>query len=70
MAAGYACKGDINEALKRLEKACEDRCSWLAFALTSDARFDGLRAEPRFQVLAQRVGLDRRGPGRECFRRS
>jgi eukaryotic-like serine/threonine-protein kinase len=57
IAAGYACKGDINEALKRLEKACEDRCSWLGFALTSDARFDGLRAEPRFQALAQRVGL-------------
>ena len=57
MAAVYACKGDIDEALSRLDKAYGDRCSWLAFALASDARLDSLRAEPRFQTLVQRVGL-------------
>jgi len=57
VAAGYACHGNIDESLLRLERAYDDRCCWLGFALSSDARFDALRAEPRFQTLVQQVGL-------------
>jgi tetratricopeptide (TPR) repeat protein len=57
MAAAYVCKGDIDEAFLRLERAYDDRCCWLGFALSSDARFDALRADPRFQTLVQRIGL-------------
>ena len=57
MAAAYVCKGDIDEGFLRLERAYDDRCSWLAFALSSDARFDALRCDPRFQTLVQRIGL-------------
>src|SRR5262249_5839864 len=55
IAAAYACKGEVNECLSRLGKAYDDHCLWLGFALHSDARFDGVRSEPRFQQLAQKV---------------
>jgi serine/threonine protein kinase/tetratricopeptide (TPR) repeat protein len=53
-AAAYACMQDAEQTLSGLEKAYEDRCLWLPYALTSDSRFDTLRGEPRFQSLAQR----------------
>ena len=55
VAAAYACKGDKDESLTRLERAREDRCLWLAFALTCDVRFDCLRNERRFQRLAEQL---------------
>jgi serine/threonine protein kinase/tetratricopeptide (TPR) repeat protein len=55
VAAAYACKGDLKEALSRLERAGDERCVWLPYALASDPRFDGLRNEPRFCSLARRV---------------
>jgi Flp pilus assembly protein TadD len=55
VAAVYAGRRDPNEALSRLEKACEERCFWLPYALTADPRFDGLRDEARFRRLVQRV---------------
>ena len=55
VAAAYACKGDKDESLSRLERAHEDRCWWLAFALSCDARFDCLRNERRFQLLAEQL---------------
>jgi len=55
VAAVYAGRRDPNEALSRLEKACEERCLWLPYVLTADPRFDGLRDETRFRRLVQRV---------------
>jgi eukaryotic-like serine/threonine-protein kinase len=55
VAAVHACRRDLNEALSRLEKACEERCLWLPYALTADPRFDGLRDEARFRRLVRRV---------------
>ena len=55
VAAAYACRRDDDQALSCLEKAYEDRCLWLPYALTADARFDALRGEARFQNLIQRV---------------
>jgi DNA-binding winged helix-turn-helix (wHTH) protein/Flp pilus assembly protein TadD len=46
-----------DEAMAWLEKAYEDRSGWLALWLKVDPKFDGLRADPRFQKLLQRVGL-------------
>jgi TolB-like protein/Flp pilus assembly protein TadD len=47
---------DIDGALDWLEKAYEERSTYLIY-LTHDALFDPLRTEPRFQNLVQRVGL-------------
>jgi Flp pilus assembly protein TadD len=55
VAAVYVAKGDLNEALTRLEKAYVERCIWLPYALTAEPRFDGLRNEARFRNLARRV---------------
>jgi hypothetical protein len=55
VAAAYACRRDDDQALSCLEKACEDHCLHLPYALTADARFDALRGEARFQSLKQRV---------------
>lgn len=55
VAAVHASLQNHNEALSQLEKAFEERCGWLPYALMSDPRFDGLRDEARFQRLVQRV---------------
>jgi tetratricopeptide (TPR) repeat protein len=55
MSAAYAAKGNIDEALSRLERASDERCSMLPYALSCDVMFDRLRDQPRFQTLAQRV---------------
>jgi TolB-like protein/cytochrome c-type biogenesis protein CcmH/NrfG len=58
IAAAYAFKGDIDEALSRLERASEDRCPWFLYAVAGDARFDRLREESRFRNLAKRLGRE------------
>jgi Flp pilus assembly protein TadD len=52
----YTGLGDKPQALQWLEKACEDRSSWLAW-IKVDPQFDSLRGEPRFQDLVRRMGL-------------
>jgi TolB-like protein/DNA-binding winged helix-turn-helix (wHTH) protein/Tfp pilus assembly protein PilF len=52
----YVGLGRKTEALDALEAACREH-SQIMLWLKQDARFDGLRAEPRFQVLIRRVGL-------------
>jgi TolB-like protein/Flp pilus assembly protein TadD len=59
VAAAYACLRDLNEALSRLERACDERCVWLPYALAADQRFDGLRNEARFRSLVRRVAAGR-----------
>jgi TolB-like protein/Flp pilus assembly protein TadD len=55
ISAAYAAKGNIDEALSRLERGCDERCSMLPYALSCDVMFDRLRDQPRFQTLVQRV---------------
>ena len=52
----YAGLGDLDEAFRRLDKACEEHSSWLAY-LRIEPRLDPLRGDPRFAHLLRRVGL-------------
>jgi adenylate cyclase len=64
----YAGLGEVEEALTWLEKAYEERSSWLVW-IDVEPRFDRLRAHPRFVSLLQRMRL-RRVEGMETSRRS
>jgi TolB-like protein/DNA-binding winged helix-turn-helix (wHTH) protein/Tfp pilus assembly protein PilF len=52
----YAGLGDKDKALEWLERAYEERASFLIF-LKVDPRLDSLRPDPRFQDLLRRMGL-------------
>ena len=58
VAAVHVSKGDLEEALSRLERAYAERCVWLRYALTADPRFDCLRDDARFRSLARLVAAD------------
>jgi hypothetical protein len=50
----YAGLNDRNQALTWLEKAYEERDQWLC-QLKVEPMLDGLRGEPRFQALLNRI---------------
>lgn len=52
----YLGLGEKDQALDWLEKAYEERASWLVF-LKVDPLFDSLREDPRFITLLKKVGL-------------
>ena len=52
----HAGLGERDEAFKYLERACEERSSWLIF-LAVEPGLDALRADPRFADLLRRIGL-------------
>lgn len=52
----YMGLGEKERALSYLEKAYSERANALVY-LRADARFDVLRAEPRFKDLVRRIGL-------------
>ena len=56
VAAIYAALGDKEEALARLERAYDERDSWMDY-LGLDPRLDILRSEPRFVNLIRRMKL-------------
>jgi serine/threonine protein kinase len=49
--------GEIDEALRWLEKGLEDRDSRMAF-LKTEPKWDSLRSEPRFQALITKLGFE------------
>jgi TolB-like protein/DNA-binding winged helix-turn-helix (wHTH) protein/Tfp pilus assembly protein PilF len=53
----YAGLGEKDRAFEFLEKAYQERCWDIAWALKPDLRIDNLRSDPRFQALLQRVGF-------------
>jgi TolB-like protein/DNA-binding winged helix-turn-helix (wHTH) protein/Tfp pilus assembly protein PilF len=53
----YAGLGDKDRAFEFLEKAYQERCWDIAWALKPDLRIDNLRSDPRFQALLRRVGF-------------
>jgi len=56
LARAYARLGERREALEWLEQAFRDRDGWLIY-LNSDANFDGIRGDPRFEAFVARIGL-------------
>lgn len=58
IAMQYANLGDNEEALTWLEKALEERHSWLG-ELWVEPTWDNLRSNPRFQNLLQKVGFEK-----------
>ena len=62
LAVLHAALGETGLALDGLERAVAVRDPQLVF-LKDDPRWSGLRGEPRFAVLMQRLKLDRYGPG-------
>lgn len=56
-AAVHAALGDTDAALDELERAYRERDIRMAF-MKVDARWNVLRSQPRFQALAQRMGLE------------
>jgi TolB-like protein/Tfp pilus assembly protein PilF len=54
----YAGLGEKDQAFEWLQKACEERSSWMIW-IKVDPRLDNLRTDPRFKDLTQRVGLTR-----------
>jgi len=57
IAAIYAGLGEKDQAWAWLEKAYEERASWLSNQVKVDPRFDSLRSDPRYQGLLRRMGL-------------
>jgi serine/threonine protein kinase/tetratricopeptide (TPR) repeat protein len=57
VAAIHAGLGENDPALVCLEKAYDDRDSWLLRCLITDPRFDKLRGKARFRKLARRIGV-------------
>ncbi len=64
VSAIFAGLGERDEALARLERAYDERCTWLPRGLAADARFDSLRGEARFQDLTRRVGIPQMTAGK------
>ena len=57
MAAAYARTGDKDRAFEWLEKAYTERDQYLFYNLKPEDDFDGIRSDPRYANLLQRVGL-------------
>jgi Flp pilus assembly protein TadD len=53
----YAGLGEKGWAFALLNRAYAERSYYLAVYLTTDARLDSLRSDPRFVELGRRVGL-------------
>jgi Flp pilus assembly protein TadD len=53
----YAGLGEKDQVFAWLDRAYQARSYYMAQYLTTDARLDGLHADPRFIELRRRVGL-------------
>src|SRR5262249_29865635 len=56
MALIYTALGDHDQVFKWLDRACDERSSFLFF-LKVEPAFDNVRSDPRFQDLVRRVKL-------------
>ena len=56
VAAVYAALGEKDDALARLERACDERDAWMVY-LPLDPRLDSLHSDPRFTNLLRRMNL-------------
>ena len=58
MACIYAALGETDKAFESLNAAYEDRSLQIGPGIIADPTYDSLRAEPRFQDLLRRMGLN------------
>jgi hypothetical protein len=56
MARIYAGLGEHDQVFTWLDRAYEERASWMAY-LQVDPTLDPLRSDPRFQVLLRRMNF-------------
>jgi tetratricopeptide (TPR) repeat protein len=56
VAAIHVALGETDQAFQSLEKAYDDRSTWLS-RIKVDPIFDSLHTDPRFTKLVQRIGL-------------
>lgn len=56
VALAHAWRGEVIEALDWLDRAFQERAPWMTF-LTVDPIWNGIRAEPRFQEVVEKMGL-------------
>jgi TolB-like protein/tetratricopeptide (TPR) repeat protein len=56
LALVHTALGDADAAFRELDRAIEERSSWMAFAAVNP-RLDALRGDPRFAAVRRRVGL-------------
>ncbi len=59
----YAALGDKEQAMARLERAYNERDSWMDY-LGLDPRLDSLRSDTRFATLLRRMNLKAFVPGK------
>jgi tetratricopeptide (TPR) repeat protein len=52
----YSGMGNVDEAMKWMERAYEERSDFLLY-MRNETLFDGLRADPRFVDLERRIGI-------------
>lgn len=57
IAAIHAGLGQKDQAWAWLEKAYDERATWLSMILKVDPRLDSLRSDPRFRDLLRRMNL-------------
>ena len=53
----YAGLGEKDQVFDWLDQAYKERSYYMAVYLTTDARLDSFRSDPRFVELRQKVGL-------------
>jgi serine/threonine protein kinase len=53
----YAGLGEKDQVFDWLDRAYKDRSYYLAVYLTTDARLDSLRSDPRFAELRKKIGF-------------
>jgi len=60
MAVAYSALGDIDEAFRQLDLACEMRNQFLFYAPVRGFVYPELEADPRYERLLRKMGLDAR----------
>jgi adenylate cyclase len=57
VAAAYSALDEKDEAFKWLDRAYEDRSTYMFIIVKGGFMFDNIRADPRFEALMKRIGL-------------